>query len=49
MKTIFVSPHSARADARSLLEALQQAQPGDVVLVEPGRYSPSSDRRASAR
>ncbi|MCY4388709.1 MAG: right-handed parallel beta-helix repeat-containing protein [Desulfurellaceae bacterium] len=41
MKTIFVSPHSARADARSLSEALQQAQPGDVVLVEPGRYSPS--------
>ena len=41
MKTIFVSPHSARADARSLSEALQQAQPDDVVLVEPGRYSPS--------
>lgn len=41
MKTIFVSPHSARADARSLSDALQQAQPNDVVLVEPGRYSPS--------
>lgn len=41
MKTIFVSPHAARVDARSLSEALQQAQPDDVVLVEPGRYSPS--------
>ena len=41
MKTIFVSPHSARADARSLSNALQQAQPNDVVLVGPGRYSPS--------
>ena len=41
MKTIFVSPHSTRADARSLSEALQKAQPDDVVLVEPGRYSPS--------
>ena len=41
MKTIFVSPHTARADARSLSAALEQAQPDDVVLVEPGRYSPS--------
>ena len=41
MKTIFVSPHAARADAHSLSEALQQAQPDDIVLVEPGRYSPS--------
>ena len=41
MKTIFVSPHAAGADARSLSEALQQAQPDDVILVEPGRYSPS--------
>ena len=41
MKTIFVSPHAAHADARSLSEALQQAQPDDVILVEPGHYSPS--------
>ena len=41
MKTIFVSPHLAHADARSLSEALQRAQPDDVILVEPGRYSPS--------
>ncbi len=41
MKTIFVSPHAAGADARSLSEALQHAQPDDVVLVEPGHYSPS--------
>ncbi len=41
MKTIFVSPHDACADTRSLSDALQQAQPSDVVLVGPGHYSPS--------
>ena len=42
MKTIFVSTHDARANAHSLTEALGQAQPQDVILVDPGRYSPSS-------
>ncbi len=41
MKTIFVSPRADHADARSLSGALQQAQPDDIILVEPGRYSPS--------
>ena len=44
MKTIFVSPHDACADTRSLSDALQQAQPSDVVLVGPGHYSPSLNR-----
>ena len=41
MRTIIVHPSDPRADASSATRALQQAQAGDVVLAQPGEYSPT--------
>jgi hypothetical protein len=41
MQTIVVHPTDEGADASSLTQALAMAQAGDIVLVEPGIYSPS--------
>ncbi len=41
MRTIVVHPTDEGADASSLTQAFATAQAGDVVLVEPGVYSPS--------
>src|SRR5688572_14502055 len=41
MNVINVHPDDARADARSLSNALAMAQAGDVLLVGPGVYAPS--------
>jgi hypothetical protein len=41
MHTIVVHPNDAQADAASVTQALKRAKAGDVVLVQPGRYSPT--------
>lgn len=41
MRTIVVHPSDPQANASSVTQALQQAQAGDVVLVQPGEYSPT--------
>ncbi len=41
MRTIVVHPLDDSADAHSLTQALAAVQAGDVILVEPGVYSPS--------
>src|SRR5215467_6652371 len=41
MHTIVVHPSDDSADAHSLTQALAAVQTGDVILVEPGIYSPS--------
>ncbi|HKA56187.1 MAG TPA: right-handed parallel beta-helix repeat-containing protein [Candidatus Binatia bacterium] len=41
MRMIVVHPTDPRADARSCTQALQAARAGDVVLLNPGTYSPS--------
>lgn len=42
MTTIFVHPTDRAADVSSLSQALQQAWPGDVVVLGAGNYGPSS-------
>lgn len=41
MPTIVVHPSDAQADASSVTQALKHAKAGDVVLLQPGRYSPT--------
>src|SRR5215470_13960854 len=41
MRIIVVHPLDDNADAHSLTQALRAVQAGDVILVEPGVYSPS--------
>ncbi len=41
MHTIVVHPSDAQADASSITQALKRARAGDVVLLQPGRYSPT--------
>lgn len=41
MRAIRVQPNDPSADAASLTQALQTAQSGDVILLEPGTYAPA--------
>src|SRR5215211_6842011 len=41
MRTFTVHPSDSQADAASVTQALRQAHAGDVVLVQPGEYSPT--------
>lgn len=41
MRTFIIHPIDENADARSLTQALTIAQAGDVLIVEPGIYSPA--------
>ena len=42
MRTIVVHPTDPQAEAASLTHALTLVQGGDVILVQPGRYSPTN-------
>ncbi len=46
MRTIVVHPTDDQADAHSLTQAFTTAQAGDVVIVDPGVYSPSHTQEA---
>lgn len=41
MRTIIVHPTDRQADAASITHALSLAKAGDVVLLQPGQYSPT--------
>jgi hypothetical protein len=41
MRTIFVHPSDRHAHATSITQALTLVQSGDVVLIQPGQYSPT--------